>query len=1138
MLFGLGSPSGIANAGLNSANLNKNAGKFETRVDMFGTFRNSLDYNYVLLPKELAIRVALLADNKKYRQEPSFEDDKRAYAALRYEPKFLAKNGMKTTLRANYEHGDIEGMRPRTLPPIDRMSAWFNADPIFAPANPQIGKPDATYYGLNRGVFNNWDMTSNDRRTVGVASPNYNPNVNTAAEGGRNWLNPTNPNSFTKTYTAGYVNNPYFQPFISEVYTGGAMGFYEGNGSTAVPYGMYVQANATGQYGINNSTNNGPKYKTSAVGVVEDGNVGYFRGSQWQAIAEPWKTYRYMQIPYGGLWRDPSMTNVNTFDFFNNSLDGDNRRHWRNFDTFNATLDQTFFNNRAGISVAYDQQKYEDGSHSIFNDRTQTITIDVNATYPNSNLPNPNAGRAIMMGDGNYNTSKRERSEFRATAFGELRATDFLKKGMLADILGRHILTGMVSKNDYTKEDRGYRRFMLNPSDLEGISKNLYTSGDPLSYRTQVYMSPDSLQNTTKYPNMGSLNLQPLQGIIAPQSVNFSYFDSHWVPSLTVGAPGYVNPTAAWTDPYSGATNSQQKNNPANYVGWRTKQVGVLDSTREADRKRMGTSLNIDESVVNSMAFVWQGFFFKGNLVPTFGYREDKKALYLFQSGSAGVPGQSGIYRPENIVVSSPGLSTTTLKANPGGVRTEDGFIIEGSPNIQLPATPRAYDEFVNRSWSIVGHAPQFVRQYLPWGTSISLSYNESTNFNPGQAGRVDIWGRPIPSTAGKTQDAGVLVSMLQNRVNFRILKYKSTVERESASGLNMSMMKEIETRAWVAAKKMEDAILASQTKDYLGNLLPGATPYVSSFENPNYLYGMVNPADTNQILYASQAQKDALLAQGRIDSSRVLANAPVDLFTAWNVDMVGSTWRSATDIGSLPAGVATTQDRVSEGWEYELTVMPLKNWRITGNFSTTEAVLDNNYLNMREVVFERTAIWAGPQGNFYYSNPGRQTAAYRDNWNTTVLSSMTSGIFADDLAVQEGVQKRGNLVTTYDFQKGFIKGFSIGGAYRWEEKAIIGNKYKTVPYTVTTGATSINYLFEVPDRNQPIYAPSQEAVDLWFSYAHKLTKTVNWKIQLNIYNAQGHTKLVPISTQPDGSYAQYRIKEGASWALTNTFSF
>lgn len=61
---------------------------------------------------------------------------------------------------------------------------------------------------------------------------------------------------------------------------------------------------------------------------------------------------------------------------------------------------------------------------------------------------------------------------------------------------------------------------------------------------------------------------------------------------------------------------------------------------------------------------------------------------------------------------------------------------------------------------------------------------------------------------------------------------------------------------------------------------------------------------------------------------------------------------------------------------------------------------------------------------------------------------------------------------------------------------------------------------------------------DLWASYSMPLTDSIDWRIQLNIFNAFGKNELVPLHINPDGSPGHLGIREGRSWAITNTFTF
>jgi len=126
VLFGIGSPAGIINSSINGASL-KDANKVELQVATFGSTRATLDFNKVLLDDELALRFAALDDRTNYRQKPAYRDDSRVFGALRYDPKFLRGEGARTSLRMNYEHGEIQANYPRLTPPIDCITQWYDS---------------------------------------------------------------------------------------------------------------------------------------------------------------------------------------------------------------------------------------------------------------------------------------------------------------------------------------------------------------------------------------------------------------------------------------------------------------------------------------------------------------------------------------------------------------------------------------------------------------------------------------------------------------------------------------------------------------------------------------------------------------------------------------------------------------------------------------------------------------------------------------------------------------------------------------------------------------------------------------------------------------------------------------------------
>ncbi|HQF40138.1 MAG TPA: TonB-dependent receptor plug domain-containing protein, partial [Opitutaceae bacterium] len=98
ILFGMGSPAGIINSTTKTAQF-RNMGEAEVRLGSNGTNRASLDLNQQLIANELAVRVALLRNDERYKQKPAYSLDKRLFATARWEPKFIGNESNKTTIK-------------------------------------------------------------------------------------------------------------------------------------------------------------------------------------------------------------------------------------------------------------------------------------------------------------------------------------------------------------------------------------------------------------------------------------------------------------------------------------------------------------------------------------------------------------------------------------------------------------------------------------------------------------------------------------------------------------------------------------------------------------------------------------------------------------------------------------------------------------------------------------------------------------------------------------------------------------------------------------------------------------------------------------------------------------------------------
>ena len=68
------------------------------------------------------------------------------------------------------------------------------------------------------------------------------------------------------------------------------------------------------------------------------------------------------------------------FNYFDSTLDGPNERQWQGWTAANFSVSQTFFNDRLGFELVYDQQRYNNGQIGSMGGPNYALTVDVNET--------------------------------------------------------------------------------------------------------------------------------------------------------------------------------------------------------------------------------------------------------------------------------------------------------------------------------------------------------------------------------------------------------------------------------------------------------------------------------------------------------------------------------------------------------------------------------------------------------------------------------------------------------------------------------------------------------------------------------------------------------------------------------------
>ncbi len=1061
ILFGIGSPAGIINTSVNGATF-KNKNTIENRVGSFGSLRFSADFNYVLIPNELAIRISALDDETKFRQKPAFNHDKRIFGALRYTPQIFGE-GSNTSFRANFEKGDVNANRPRTLPPVDTITPWF-----------YTGVDQYGNKNLNKFTYSMVDT-----------NPQGAP-FNTANADHRLW------------YGSAWMNNSAMgRQFWLDVTA------YYGNNNDSTPTGFRQTANGSQRNGIN------------SAGVI-DGSIN-LPNTRPYSITVGSSYYTVSGAPGGAYYADRSLTDPTVFDFYNNLIDGNNKFEWQGWRSANFALSQTFFHDRIGFEAVYDYQRYRDGQRVFLgNSDTYKIGVDIINTFSDG-TPNPNVGRAYVANSDEQANRLNEidRDGIRFTAYGELRADDFLsKESRLAQILGRHVFTGLFSQDIKRQFNKNWATSAATPAFTQFDGENNMLGSHYRSFNYVSYISGDLRGRTTA----SGAYVDRVRNIVkAPSNALVRVFDNHWAKSLNPTDPSYVNPAAPYTywaqnaqyptSPATVATPvvSTQSENPANYVGWKTMNVDFLNAD-DGDIDALTYSSGRNREVISSRAVTWQGHMFGDAFVPVFGWRRDKLTT------SSGSPVQDSL-----------GIVTTDYNIDPKTLRD-------------------TYGE--NKSWGGMLHIPAKWTAALPYNTTFSVFFNRSQNNRVSL--RPDVWGNQIPNPSGKTKEYGIVVNTLDDKLSLRVTKYETTVANASLTGNPLGG-----NSYYLWAVPVWGTAMIAQTDQYLkGNIDQGTNGYIPNWAGTDdgaaapvrrLPDGSLNPAwvshpstqlefkavqdwrnlPVNQTFFNAYGGEVGVMNFAALQAGNWTAADPL-----WNIK-IDNQPASGGLVGFAGAGPTFTSDTLSKGYEFELVARPTKNWNLSLNASKTFATRTNLSPTMVAQINAMTAFFAGPAGDFRWWGGG-VTNTIRTQWNNNIVNPYNTFKSQEGLNAPEIAPWRFNGVTNYSFDHGILKGASIGGAYRWEQARILGYQFNQA---LNNGNGAL-------DVTKPWKGEADSHFDLWAAYSRKLNDKLHWRIQLNLRNVGESKKLVPVVINPDGQMAYARIQEGMTWQLSNSIEF
>ncbi|HEY8994384.1 MAG TPA: TonB-dependent receptor plug domain-containing protein [Lacunisphaera sp.] len=1029
-LFGLGSPAGIVNASLRNAEF-RNRGQVEARYGSYNSVRTSVDLNEELIHGVLAVRVSGLLDDQKYQQEGAFQNQRRGYFAVRYDPQLFKDRSAHTSIKIKAENGKIDADRPRSLPVYDNLTPWWSSMNKLSLATPYVA-------GSNPRGVNNW-ITQ------------YPGNVQQPV-----WILDGETSQLYQIY-AGVVNT----------------GALNANGVPQNAASGVIGMNyAFEQFGLNNAS----QYASNAG------------------------------LPNAGNYKNKSLTDTSVFDYYNILIDGPTKSEWERWNAFNVDLSQTFLNDRIGINLSFDHQKYRNGSQSLLGG-SPTLTIDILQSQADLST-NANYGRPyVMAGPGSGGTYQSDRKFYRASLFGELRPNDFLHSDILLKLIGRQRLNGVASQEKFFNQRRSWQMY-ANSQAWAGYYGQ--STGNTSSIADRAPNAIIYLGSTLK--NAATVQNAHIPGITAPiflKSGNVYNFASTWKnnPGVTYSdawtVPANLQPMFNATGgPNSGSTlgNWQgytQVSNPANYVGWNSNfYMNLLSYDNGADQSLL-TSATQSLRETDSFAGSYQGYFLGDALIATLGWRYDQ-------------------------------VKTKDVTAKK--ISTNRSILDLSAQTFALPAEfpPSQIKKGHSTSKSLVFHINKVMDNYLkrdPLPLNVGLTFNDSSNFQVTSIRR-DMYGNALGDPTGQTREYGAWVSTKDGKFSLRAVKYTTTLTANDSglSGIGGQIGGLVQQ-----GLKWRNVFL------YQLGLYDLASADGGSYRNTwtNAFPNETNPAAKTDAAITTwnniQKWLDAKgffkvwgftpqAAQYLVDRTTYLSNPSA------NTPPAGSVYAYAA---SAPQGFTVTADTVSRGYEFEFTYNPLPNWRIAFNASESTAVRTNfggpgidefmDYMKSQLLNADGTPAPGAMLPNF-----GGPNGIYNNNW-VGLYSTYTLLKAQQGANVPEIRKWRYNVITNYTFTGGRLKGVGVGGAYRWQDKVGIGYPIKS------------NGSFDIEN---PYYGPSEDGIDLWVSYEHRISKKINWRCQLNVRNAFANEGLIPITIQPDNTWAAVRMKPTQEWFVTNTFSF
>ncbi|MCB1120524.1 MAG: TonB-dependent receptor plug domain-containing protein, partial [Verrucomicrobiae bacterium] len=569
ILFGLGSPSGVLNAGLNRAlfdTINSVDFRIQDGGKHFST-RGTVDFNRVLIEDRLAIRINALQSDRSYSQEPAFQDQERYYVTATWTPL------QNTNIRVSYENGHIRANNPDPVGPLQAIDHYIREIGRLHAA--QLLDPDYADAAPLALVYDPWNTSMR-------ATDDLNQRLNQQIDGVDVYPNPFGNQGLGQSLAMVWGSDTVDPDFGFVAVIPNAANQrpdLDGNSQNGFTHKVYYDAARPAQDVASLPANQRPRNPRGGRNFWRIDNAG---------------STTTFENDFNRSGAYEGFNDLDLFDFSKHLLSGTAPFQNRDFDAFHATLEQTFFDNKLGFELAFAEQHFRRKQMHGFPGRTMGIMIDVNKTLPIGSFhhntdpftpvtpeANPNFGRPFMVGKTNESRLTSDRRTWRWTGFWEFDTEDWFGDNLFSQILGRSVLTGLASRSEVETKNIALSQREFGPREAN-LNENFDTRPDPRHFDYLVYLGP-------------AVDLES-----NPAGITRDMFE--------------INPI-----------HNQNVWNPGTFVTTTYFDFGKQEMvTYDIERRLAGVNGENNGTVNDSLAAIMQSFLLDDNVVTTLGWRQDE----------------------------------------------------------------------------------------------------------------------------------------------------------------------------------------------------------------------------------------------------------------------------------------------------------------------------------------------------------------------------------------------------------------------------------------------------------------------------------------------------------------------------------